>query len=153
MPKEIQVANQQSKMRIKSGILTQLAAYTLRHEKSKRKGVSILICSDTQIKKYHYQYFGDRSSTDVISLAMNEKDLAPTEKDHLGDLIISAETAKRVSASYGQKPHQELERYLVHGLLHLLGYDDISPKDYSRMYAMQEKILTQFHKQQKKARS
>ena len=58
-----------------------------------------------------------------------------------GDLVVSVDTARRVSKDLNIPFREELARYLVHGTLHLLGYDDKNKKDFERMLKRQEEIL------------
>lgn len=59
----------------------------------------------------------------------------------LGDLVVSAEMARTFAKDLNIPFKQELARYLVHGTLHLLGYDDHKPVDYKKMHARQEWLL------------
>ena len=58
-----------------------------------------------------------------------------------GDIVVSAEFAKRYAREHNIPYKQELARYLVHGTLHLLGYDDRKKKDHERMHRRQEALL------------
>lgn len=117
----------------------------LRGERSKRRDVTLLFCGDRKIKEYHRKYFKKNTATDVISFGMPKTSLRG-EKDYLGDVVVSAETARKVARRYGQAPFRECERYVVHGVLHLLGYDDKRPKDFKKMHEKQEMYLSKFDK-------
>ena len=99
----------------------------LRSEKAK-KTISVLITDDRRIRKINRRFLQHDRATDVISFST-------------GDIVVSAETARRVAAERGIPFREELSRYLVHGTLHLLGYDDKKKKDFKRMHHRQEKIL------------
>ncbi len=106
-----------------------LAAKTLKAEKSSMS-LSILITGDREIRKINKKFLKHDYATDVISF--------PT-----GDIVASAETARRFSKELGISFREELARYLVHGTLHLLGYDDKKETDHRRMHARQEQILAE----------
>ena len=99
----------------------------LRAEKAHRD-VSVLITTDREIRKINKKYLKHDFATDVVSF-------------DTGDLIVSAEYAKRYAREHGIPYREEIARYLVHGTLHLLGYDDKKKKDHARMHERQESLL------------
>lgn len=123
--------------------ITALLEFVLKKERSKRKGISVLVTDDKHIAKLHKDFLKDPTPTDVISFGLPE-DSPEAREGYLGDVVASAQTAKRVAAGFGQTPLAELERYCVHGTLHLLGYDDHKPADRKEMHAAQEKYLAEF---------
>lgn len=114
---------------------------TLALEKKKSADVSVLLTSDRKIRAIHKRYMNDDTATDVISFWVDEKHLTAKEAGYLGDLVVSVDTARRVSGELGITFKEELARYLVHGTLHLLGYEDESPRKRARMHKRQEAIL------------
>lgn len=91
--------------------------------------IEITIVNDKEIAGVHGEFLNDPTPTDVITF------------DH-GEILISADTAARQAEEYGQDLNRELGLYIVHGLLHLAGYEDASEKDFAHMREMQERILT-----------
>ena len=79
-------------------------------------------------------------ATDVISFLLGEGEWDGRAVIK-GDLVVSVDTAKAFSRDLGVPLKEELARYLVHGTLHLLGYDDKKPADFKKMHSRQEKIL------------
>lgn len=90
--------------------------------------VSVLLISDRRMAALHRQFLHQTGPTDVITF------------DH-GEIFISTETAQRNARRFGNSLRRELQLYLVHGLLHLHGFDDISARDARRIKQTQEKIL------------
>lgn len=90
--------------------------------------VEISFLDDAAIARVHGEFLGDAAPTDVITFAH-------------GEILISAETAVRQAAEYGQAPDRELALYLIHGLLHLNGHEDESAAGFARMQELQEGIL------------
>ena len=88
----------------------------------RREGVSagqsteVILCSDYAIRKLNRQYRGKDRATDVLSFPFGDDDL-------LGEIYISLQRAKVQAKRYGLTYDGELKRLLVHGLLHLMGYD------------------------------
>lgn len=85
---------------------------------------------------------GLNTVTDVMSFPSDHNRFC--DEDYLGDVVVSAERAAKVAARYGQPKIREMERYVVHGILHLLGHDDKTPELKEKMFAVQESILNRF---------
>lgn len=97
---------------------------------SKRKWiVSISFVSRSEMKKLNKKYRKKNKPTDVLSFSMKEGKL-------LGDVVICPSIAKVNAVKYGSTFRSEIARLVVHGLLHLLGYDHGK-----KMFDVQEKIL------------
>lgn len=84
--------------------------------------VNLLLVNNKQIKNYNKKYFNSNSSTDVISFSMLENDIMPNN-NVIGDIIISLETVKKNSLIYKTTFKEELFLVVIHGLLHILGYE------------------------------
>lgn len=85
--------------------------------------LSILIVDDSAIQVINRDYLQRDQPTNVISFAMQEGDGGGLHPDLLGDVVISAETAARDAAEVDKSFESELYFLLLHGVLHLLGYD------------------------------
>ncbi len=85
--------------------------------------LSILIVDDAEIRVINRDYLQRDKATNVISFAMQEGEGSGIQPDLLGDIVISAETAARDAAEAGLPFESELFFLLLHGILHLLGYD------------------------------
>ena len=134
------VRNLQRAVRVNVGALQESAANALRlclNVRSKKptalstlREIHVLLVSDRRMAALHRQFLKQAGPTDVITF------------EH-GEIFISAETARRHGKQFGNPFFRELQLYVVHGLLHLHGFDDGSERDDRRMKAMQEKILNQ----------
>ncbi len=87
--------------------------------------VSVLFVNDAAMRRLNRLYRGIDRTTDVLSfpLQINKKWLLPDSDLLLGDIVISLPRAKRQAKEYETTFYRELGRLLIHGLLHLLGYD------------------------------
>lgn len=95
--------------------------------------------------RLHAEWFDDDSPTDVITFDLGGRSRkAPHEID--GEIIICPAIAKKQAAAFGAPLHDELLRYVVHGCLHLCGYDDRRAADAKKMHAEQERVLAAFLK-------
>lgn len=113
----------------------------LSREKTKRRGVSVLLTNNARIRRINKAALKHDYATDVISFGCEDQKLVGRESDYLGDLVVSVEMARRMAGEIGIAFREELARYLVHGALHLLGYDDKSPRLRAVMYKRQEAAL------------
>ncbi len=86
--------------------------------------VSVLFVNDAGMRRLNHLYRGIDRTTDVLSFPLiSEKPALYSRHLLLGDIVISLPQAKRQAEEYGAGFNRELARLLVHGLLHLLGYD------------------------------
>ena len=91
--------------------------------------VSVVLVSDKRIADIHGRFMDDPTPTDVITF------------DH-GEIVISTQTAKRQARQFGTSLAHELRLYLVHGLLHLCGYDEKTRKGAAEMKRIQERVVS-----------
>ena len=94
--------------------------------------LSVLLVSDAEMQRLNRDWRAKDRPTDVLSFSQRENGGAP--EGLLGDVVISVDTARRQARSGGRPLGREAERLLVHGLLHLLGYDhERSARDAAKM--------------------
>lgn len=109
--------------------------------------LSILFVEDSFIQQLNQQYREIDEPTDVLSFPQQEnnqwKDL-DIPAIPLGDIIISVDHAKKQATSYGHTFAREIAFLVVHGFLHLLGYDHMTAADEAKMFARQKKLLKEF---------
>ena len=98
--------------------------------------VGVLICSDQRIRALNQAYRGRDQATDVLSFPSGE--VQPDGPRYLGDIAISLDTARHQAAAAGIDERQELVTLLVHGLLHLLGWDH--ERDGGEMARLEEQL-------------
>ena len=102
--------------------------------------VSLMLCTDERIHELNKLYRGQDKPTDVLSFAQREGDFADPNDPLLGDVVISLETATRQAEEYGHTLSAELELLMVHGVLHLIGYDHIEDEEAEEMEAKEREI-------------
>jgi probable rRNA maturation factor len=101
---------------------------------------TILLTGDEQLQEMNLKYLDIDAPTDVLSFPAGYID-PDTNVKYLGDILISYERAKAQSAAGGHAVEQELILLVVHGMLHLLGYDHGAPEEKDEMWAAQARIL------------
>ena len=116
--------------------------YALEHEKVNNAIFSIVFLIFEEIHNMNREYRGVDRITDVISFAFEDNEnLRYNDIRMLGDIYVCIPQMKRQAESYGHSEKRELSFLVIHGLLHLLGYDHMNPEDEKKMFALQELIL------------
>ena len=91
--------------------------------------VSITLVGDARMRTLNRNFRAADRPTDVLSFPLHDR----TQRDVLGDIVISVDTAVRQAAAYDAPLQRELERLLIHGILHLVGHDHHRPRERARM--------------------
>ena len=98
--------------------------------------VNIIFCSDRYLLDVNIKYLGHDYFTDIITFDYCEKDVLS------GDLFISVDSVRENASFYGASFNDELNRVMVHGLLHLIGYDDHTEEEQKVMRAKEDYYLS-----------
>ncbi|MDX9820991.1 MAG: rRNA maturation RNase YbeY, partial [Syntrophales bacterium] len=103
---------------------------------------------DAEIRDFNRKYLARDSATNVISFSMREGEFSDVNPSLLGDIVISVDTALRDAEREGISLEDELDYLLIHGILHLLGYDhERSGKEAAReMEKRQDELFVQLKK-------
>ena len=135
---EIIVHNLQRKISVNIAELEKFAGNAVQHslqlhhrqrtDLRKLSEIFIWLISDRRMALLHRKFLGQLGPTDVMTF------------QH-GEIFISVDTARRHARSFGNSFLRELKLYIVHGLLHLHGFDDQTPSEAHKMKTAQEKIL------------
>jgi len=121
---------------------------TLRRHNTPAAIISVALVDDLRIAELNRRHLGHDGPTDV--LAFDLRDAADQDDSNgdgflrgelEGDVVISVETAMREARRRGHEPDAEVALYAVHGILHLLGYDDHQDRDAARMHVVEDEIL------------
>ena len=125
--------NNRTKEKIDIVLLKKIIEKFLTEFKKKDSEVSVAFVDETRMRKLNKEYRGLDKVTDVLSFE--------GEGDFLGEIIICPNQIKRQAKKFGNTIKYETNFILVHGLLHLLGYDDETEKDRLRMIKRGEDFL------------
>lgn len=126
--------------RIPIGWLKKTAQKILQILKQDRSELSIALSGNREIQELNAGYRKRNEPTDVLSFPSGET--LPTGTRILGDVVISVEQAEKQARERRKTLEEELESLLIHGILHLLGYDhERSPRDARIMRAMEKKVF------------
>lgn len=138
----VEVADRQSSLPIDPGEVIDLVRYALAVEGA-CGSVEVAFVDDAMIADLHERFLGVAGPTDVITFPHDD---LPGEDGYasLGEIVVSTDTALRQCPEYGNDPVAEAYLYVVHGILHLLGWDDGEDGAAERMAARQREILEEW---------
>jgi probable rRNA maturation factor len=135
----IAVQNRQSRLRVDKRLLKRAVRSILEGAEIESGEISVVVADDPTIARIHAEFLDDDSPTDVLSFVL---DASPGRLD--GEIVASADTAITQAPRYGWTAEQELLLYVIHGVLHLVGYDDTTPKARKTMRKMERHYTAMF---------
>jgi probable rRNA maturation factor len=126
-------------------LIEQSLKSTLRTVRQVEAGtITVVITDRNTIRQLNRQYRGIDAPTDVLSFEnAPDPDFPDDDPDHLGDIIIAYPVAAAQAQAAGRQPHEEVALLVVHGALHLLGFDHDTPDAKEEMWAVQRHILSE----------
>jgi len=135
--------------------LVRLAAYVMRELRiHPQADVSILLVDEPTMSHYHQTFMDLPGPTDVLSFPMDElrppKEGMPAPQGILGDVVLCPVVTARQAREHGRLPDDEAEYLLVHGMLHLLGYDHAEPGEHDVMFALNDRLIRDWNKKKAK---
>ena len=104
--------------------------------------LSILITDDKQIAELNSRFLKRKGPTNVLAFSIRDDDPTQPETLMLGDIVISLDAAMRDAKKAGESLTKMIDRLLIHGLLHLLGYDHERSEEARKMEEEMERLLT-----------
>jgi probable rRNA maturation factor len=135
---EIEISNTQAHLPVDPANLDQLVRLVLAAEDRSRGSISIALVDNATIHAINRTHLGHDWPTDVITFPLAK----PGDPVLDGELVVSAEMACTTAQEMGTRPSEELALYVVHGLLHLCGFDDKADADRQRMRQREDELLS-----------
>jgi probable rRNA maturation factor len=132
----IAITNRQKGMRIDRLRMRRAIRAILHDAEVTEAQLSVAVVDDPAIAKLHDEFLDDPDPTDVLSFLLER---SPNALE--GEVVVSADTARRIAPKYGCAAETELLRYVIHGTLHLVGYDDATPPQRAAMKRQERKYL------------
>lgn len=102
---------------------------------------AVALSSDARVQALNLAYRGKDKPTNVLSFPASSGYAPPGHPCHIGDIALAAETVAREAAEQGKPPRDHLQHLVIHGLLHLLGYDHETEPEAAEMEALEVEIL------------
>ena len=138
---EITITNETDEY-VDKDLLNKVADYAMKSEDVNNGVVNIIIVDNKKIREINKEYRKIDKETDVISFALEDDDtFIELPIRVLGDIYISIDRVKLQAKDYGHSEKREICFLVVHGILHLLGYDHMNASDEKVMFSKQDKIL------------
>tara|TARA_Y100001968_G_scaffold185849_1_gene170194 strand:+ start:234 stop:677 length:444 start_codon:yes stop_codon:yes gene_type:complete len=122
---------------INTGVVRNIAKHVIKSQKIKDADLTFVFTSDELLSELKMEYFHKDHLTDVIAFRLNDY------KDKLvdGEVYISLPRAKENSLEFDQPYEKELSRLIIHGCLHVLGYDDQTSNEKKLMTSLEDEYL------------
>lgn len=140
--KKIEFYNETEEKVLEEKELKKLIKYALKYMNLKNVSFSVIFVDNNKIHKLNKEYRNIDRVTDVITFRLADYEEVMCGKINiLGDVYISLDKAKEQAIEYGHSYLRELSFLLIHGFLHLLGYDHMNEEDEKEMFSLQEEIL------------
>lgn len=137
------VRNLQKYLRIPLKLVRSIAVETLEvSPKNSDSALSIVFINDKRMRKLNRLYTGRDDTTDVLAFSLKDSD--ETQEPLLGEVFVNAQLACERASRVRNSSTSEALLYLVHGILHLKGYDDHTPQKRRIMWRKTRKILSRF---------
>ncbi|WP_375426038.1 rRNA maturation RNase YbeY [uncultured Friedmanniella sp.] len=144
--------NNESGLEVDSPGLVRLATFALDQLRIHPQAeLSILCVDEDTMAAYHEKYMGEPGPTDVLSFPMDEL-RPPGEEDEppiglLGDIVLCPAVTDRQAREHHRTAAAEAEYLLMHGILHLLGYDHADDDERSEMFGLKDRVLATWAEQ------
>ena len=124
----IEVVNRQRRRKISAKQWREFTAKALRAIGGNNRSATVVFASDDAVRKLNRRFRGRNLATDVLSFPTEAEPFEVDDRSHLGDVVISVERAAAQAKANGLSFSSEVEQLILHGLLHLCGYDHESDK-------------------------
>ena len=144
-PVQIYFKNSQKDLAVSSSSVKKLVHSLLKKLKVECDEISLHFVTTRKISELHADFFNDPSTTDCITFPIDDDTI--TGYRVLGEVFVCPKTAITYASSKGKDPYEETSLYIVHGILHLLGLDDIDPKDRTKMRKKERICMTHLKKE------
>jgi len=135
----IHVESKRGRSPVAAELIERAAAAVLAHE-STQGDLTIVLAGDEQLHELNRQYLGIDTPTDVLSFPASEMD-PDSRRAYLGDVLISIPRAEAQAEAAGHPLESEVQLLVVHGVLHLLGFDHGQVEQRARMWSVQGEVL------------
>jgi probable rRNA maturation factor len=145
MPREVHIHNAHPRLKLDKRAITEVVQ-TLDSHADKFLGgcptgeLSVAFLTDKALARIHADFLDDPTTTDVITFEGNAK------LGSAGEICVSADTAAHYATEHGRNFSEELTLYVVHGWLHLSGYDDLKPEKKRLMRAAEKRAISLLEK-------
>lgn len=144
---KIRIENKQTKVKIEKRRIHETVSRIFKILCCKDKEISILFTDDDNIKKLNKEYLGRNKTTNVLSFSLHEGEYGDINPQVMGDIVISVDTAQKDARKGNFTFEQEIDFLLIHGILHLLGYnhENTSRKEANEMSKKEKELFNKIN--------
>jgi len=136
----VQIENIHPQMKLELDKLRETAQKALPQTNMENLRLNLILADDAYITNLNHKFRGRDWPTDVLSFPFPEQEL-PTEEKIWGEIYISVDRAATQARDYGVRLEDEVRRLIIHGILHLLGYDHQSDEEARQMREKEDQLL------------
>ncbi|MCD4699352.1 MAG: rRNA maturation RNase YbeY [Phycisphaerae bacterium] len=137
---KVTVSNRQKVLAISASRLRRLVEFVSASEHRDIESVDVAVVDAEEIESLNLRYLDHTGPTDVLSFDLSDEDTCGIS----AQIIVCSEMATTEAPHHGLSPEYELMLYVIHGLLHLMSYDDAEDEQAKRMKTRQEELLAKF---------
>ncbi|GAG25455.1 unnamed protein product [marine sediment metagenome] len=137
----VAIASTQRAVRVPRKRIAALVARLARQEGARLAHVDVAVVTGREMAAINRRYLGCAGATDVLSFDMSDE----LSDGLVAQVVVCGDVAARQAPRHGHSGPRELLLYVVHGLLHLTGYDDTTPAQAARMHARAEQLLAEVY--------
>ncbi|MFH1923556.1 MAG: rRNA maturation RNase YbeY [Planctomycetota bacterium] len=135
----IEVTNEQTSLPVDENRLSSAVRMILDDASIPEAQISLAVLDDPTIHRLNREFLNHDEATDVLSFVLER-----SERFLEGEIVVSADTARRAASRFGWTPADELLLYVIHGVLHLVGLDDRTPDQRTAMRNREREYLARF---------
>lgn len=140
MPTQIEILSNYPDVRIKEKPAKELVSHVLKDEHLPAREINVILVDDDYLKQLHRDFLHNDTYTDVITFELSEPHMIEVE----GEIYISVDRAKIHAREYQVSFREEIGRLIIHGMLHLKGYDDQTEEERERMREKEDFYLQRY---------
>jgi probable rRNA maturation factor len=139
--KEVYIANAHPSIGVNPGRVRRAASAVLNKECRRGGKVNVILATDADLANLNNRYRGVDHPTDVLAFSMGEPEFAFSEEQVLGEVYVSLDRARQQAREYKVTLAKEVDRLVIHGVLHLCGYDHEDSQSARQMKTKEEEFL------------
>ncbi len=138
MPTRIEIINTYPGFQLRAAAVRRLVQSVLKAENLSAHSLTVILVDDPYLKQLHRDFLDDDTVTDVMTFDLGEAGQVE------GEIYISVDRAKDQAAAFDVPLAEEIARLIIHGILHLGGYEDHTPQEQTRMRRQENRYLQQY---------
>jgi len=137
---EINIFNKALNLKIEDSKVRELVHLTLNETHYEKINLNFIFCNDQTLNDFKVKYFNDDVLTDIVTFPIrNDSELE-------AEIYISHEMATQNAKEFKVSLNNEISRLIVHGILHLIGFNDTTKENKKEMFEKQEQVISNFNK-------